>query len=85
MTAPSTTQVDTKGVKLKRPADMQPWMVDAGKFRQDLYFRINPGSDGILALGVAKLLIDQNLRFVSNKRIGGGTKWRVARLVTTQG
>ena len=27
----------------------------------DLYFRINPGTDGILALGVAKLLIDQNL------------------------
>jgi nitrate reductase / nitrite oxidoreductase, alpha subunit len=34
---------------------------NASATHADLYFRINPGSDGILALGVAKLLIDQNL------------------------
>ena len=34
---------------------------NASATHADLYFRINPGTDGILALGVAKLLIDQNL------------------------
>src|ERR1051326_1819386 len=34
---------------------------NSSSIHADLYFRINPGTDGVLALGVAKLLIDQNL------------------------